>query len=89
MSELPLNTEELVEFDAFLKKSIKVTASKLRQEVSEAARRLEFLMDYADLSSMSHLQIMKVSAWKYLYIDTGIDVASLRMLMKDCVLRKL
>uniref|UniRef100_A0A8B9C0Z5 Dynein axonemal heavy chain 3 n=1 Tax=Anser brachyrhynchus TaxID=132585 RepID=A0A8B9C0Z5_9AVES len=83
MSELPLNTEELVEFDAFLKKSSKVTASKLRQEVSEAARRLEFLMDYADLSSMSHLQIMKVSTWKCLYIDTGIDVASSRMLMKD------
>uniref|UniRef100_A0A8B9DMU0 Dynein axonemal heavy chain 3 n=1 Tax=Anser cygnoides TaxID=8845 RepID=A0A8B9DMU0_ANSCY len=86
MSELPLNTEELVEFDAFLKKSSKVTASKLRQEVSEAARRLEFLMDYADLSSMSHLQIMKVSTWKCLYIDTGIDVASSRMLMKDCKL---
>uniref|UniRef100_A0A8B9DMY1 Dynein axonemal heavy chain 3 n=1 Tax=Anser cygnoides TaxID=8845 RepID=A0A8B9DMY1_ANSCY len=79
MSELPLNTEELVEFDAFLKKSSKVTASKLRQEVSEAARRLEFLMDYADLSSMSHLQIMKVSTWKCLYIDTGIDVASSRI----------
>ncbi|XP_066834006.1 dynein axonemal heavy chain 3 isoform X6 [Anser cygnoides] len=59
MSELPLNTEELVEFDAFLKKSSKVTASKLRQEVSEAARRLEFLMDYADLSSYDmHLNSM-------------------------------
>lgn len=89
LNELPLNTEELVEFDAFLKKSSKVTASKLRQEVSEAARRLEFLMDYADLTSMSQLQIMKVSTWKYLYIDTGIDVASSRMLMKDCVLRTL
>uniref|UniRef100_A0A8B9U7Y3 Dynein axonemal heavy chain 7 n=1 Tax=Anas zonorhyncha TaxID=75864 RepID=A0A8B9U7Y3_9AVES len=83
LNELPLNTEELVEFDAFLKKSSKVTASKLRQEVSEAARRLEFLMDYADLTSMSQLQIMKVSTWKYLYIDTRIDVASSRMLMKD------
>lgn len=89
LSELPLNTEELVEFDAFLKKSSKVTASKLRQEVSEAARRLEFLMDYADLTSMSQLQIMKVSTWKYLYIDTRIDVASSGMLMKDCVLRTL
>uniref|UniRef100_A0A8B9T0C6 Dynein axonemal heavy chain 7 n=1 Tax=Anas platyrhynchos TaxID=8839 RepID=A0A8B9T0C6_ANAPL len=86
LNELPLNTEELVEFDAFLKKSSKVTASKLRQEVSEAARRLEFLMDYADLTSMSQLQIMKVSTWKYLYIDTRIDVASSRMLMKDCKL---
>ncbi|XP_071879956.1 dynein axonemal heavy chain 3 isoform X2 [Anas platyrhynchos] len=59
LNELPLNTEELVEFDAFLKKSSKVTASKLRQEVSEAARRLEFLMDYADLTSYDiHLNSM-------------------------------
>ncbi|NXH72361.1 DYH3 protein, partial [Hydrobates tethys] len=50
MSEVPLNTEELVEFNAYLKKSSEVTVFKLRQEVTEAAHRLEFLMDYADLS---------------------------------------
>ncbi|XP_061847983.1 dynein axonemal heavy chain 3 [Colius striatus] len=50
MSEMPLNTEEIVEFDSYLKKSSEVTALKLREEVTEAARRLEFLMDYADLS---------------------------------------
>ncbi|NXT35371.1 DYH3 protein, partial [Pelecanoides urinatrix] len=50
LSEVPLNTEELVEFDAYLKKSSEVTVFKLRQEVTEAAHRLEFLMDYADLS---------------------------------------
>ncbi|XP_028942182.1 dynein heavy chain 3, axonemal-like, partial [Antrostomus carolinensis] len=51
MSEVPLNTEELVKFDAYLKKCSEVTAFKLRQEVTEAAHRLEFLMDYADLSN--------------------------------------
>ncbi|XP_052628381.1 dynein axonemal heavy chain 3 [Harpia harpyja] len=50
MSEVPLNTEELVEFGAYLKTSSEVTAFKLRQEVTEAAHRLEFLMNYADLS---------------------------------------
>ncbi|XP_074775748.1 dynein axonemal heavy chain 3 [Athene noctua] len=50
LNEVPLNTEELVEFDAYLKKSSEVTGFKLRQEVTETARRLEFLMDYADLS---------------------------------------
>lgn len=58
---MPLNTEELVEFDAYLKKSSEVTVRKLRQEVAEAAHRLEFLMDYADLSCMSQLQNIKVS----------------------------
>lgn len=58
---MPLNTEELVEFDAYLKKSSEVTVLKLRQEVAEAARRLEFLMGYADLSCMSQLQNIEVS----------------------------
>jgi len=61
LSEVPLNTEELVEFDAYLKKSSEVTAFKMRREVFEAAHRLEFLMDYADLSCMSQLQNTKVS----------------------------
>ncbi|NXN32332.1 DYH3 protein, partial [Nycticryphes semicollaris] len=50
LSVVPLNTEEIVESAAYLKKSSEVTVCKLRQEVAEAARRLEFLMDYADLS---------------------------------------
>lgn len=61
LSDVPLNTEELVEFDAYLKKSSEVTVFKLRQEVTEAAHRLEFLMEYADLSCMSQLQNTKVS----------------------------
>ncbi|NXC38348.1 DYH3 protein, partial [Penelope pileata] len=59
MSKPPLTTEELVELDAYVKKASKVTASKLRQDVSEAAHRLQFLMDYADLSSYDiHLNSM-------------------------------
>ncbi|NXN55853.1 DYH3 protein, partial [Rynchops niger] len=50
LSEVPLSAEEIVEFDAYLKKSSEVTVPKLRQEVVEAAHRLEFLMNYADLS---------------------------------------
>ncbi|NXK27218.1 DYH3 protein, partial [Arenaria interpres] len=50
LSVVPLNTEEIVESAAYLKKSSEVTVRKLRREVAEAARRLEFLMDYADLS---------------------------------------
>ncbi|NXH21208.1 DYH3 protein, partial [Bucco capensis] len=50
LSEMPQNTEELVELDAYLKKCNEVTVYKLRREVNEAAHRLQFLMDYADLS---------------------------------------
>jgi len=53
MSKPPLNTAELMELDAYLKKSSRVTASRVRQDVCEAARRLQFLMDYADLSGLS------------------------------------
>uniref|UniRef100_A0A8C3KFB9 Dynein axonemal heavy chain 3 n=1 Tax=Calidris pygmaea TaxID=425635 RepID=A0A8C3KFB9_9CHAR len=49
LSVVPLNTEEIVESAAYLKKSSEVTVRKLRREVAEAAHRLEFLMDYADL----------------------------------------
>ncbi|XP_010001540.1 PREDICTED: dynein heavy chain 3, axonemal [Chaetura pelagica] len=50
MSEVPQNTEELVEYDTFLKKSSGVTVFKLRDDVAEAAQRLRFLMEYAHLS---------------------------------------
>lgn len=56
-----MNTVELVEYDAYLKKSSEVTVVKLRREVAEAACRMEFLMDYAFLSGMSQLQNVKVS----------------------------
>ncbi|KAJ7400487.1 hypothetical protein BTVI_105082 [Pitangus sulphuratus] len=50
MSEVPQNTEQLVEYDAFLKKSSEVTVVKLKKDLIKAARRLQVLMDYADLS---------------------------------------
>ncbi|XP_071616680.1 dynein axonemal heavy chain 3 [Heliangelus exortis] len=50
MNEVPQNTEELVEYDAYLKKSSEVTVFDLKKKVAEAAHRLKFLMDYACLS---------------------------------------
>lgn len=52
MSEEPQNTEQLVEYDAFLKKSREVTVVKLQKELVKAGQRLQVLMDYADLSGM-------------------------------------
>uniref|UniRef100_A0A8C3EWU4 Dynein axonemal heavy chain 3 n=1 Tax=Corvus moneduloides TaxID=1196302 RepID=A0A8C3EWU4_CORMO len=52
MSEVPQNTEQLVEYEAFLKKSSEVTVIKLNKELIKAAHRLQILMDYADLSRM-------------------------------------
>ncbi|XP_016078231.1 PREDICTED: dynein heavy chain 3, axonemal [Miniopterus natalensis] len=49
VSEIPANTEELVSLIAFLKKSSDVTVFRLRRQLRDAAERLEFLMDYADL----------------------------------------
>ncbi|XP_025062794.1 dynein heavy chain 3, axonemal [Alligator sinensis] len=49
VNEMPLNTEELVELTAYLKKASEITVFKLRREISEAAYRLEFLTEYADL----------------------------------------
>ncbi|XP_074179212.1 dynein axonemal heavy chain 3 [Rhinolophus sinicus] len=49
VSEIPVNTEELVTLIKFLKKSSDVTVFKLRRQLRDAIERLEFLMDYADL----------------------------------------
>lgn len=57
MSEVPQNTEQLVEYEAFLKKSSEVTVVKLNKELIKAAHRLQILMDYADLSRMSNYRI--------------------------------
>uniref|UniRef100_A0A8C0VQQ8 Dynein axonemal heavy chain 3 n=1 Tax=Cyanistes caeruleus TaxID=156563 RepID=A0A8C0VQQ8_CYACU len=46
MSEVPQNTEQLVEYDAFLKKSSEVTVVKLQKDLAKAANRLQILMDY-------------------------------------------
>lgn len=50
---MPQSTEQLVEYDAFLKKSSEVTVVKLQKELVKAGQRLQVLMDYADLSGMS------------------------------------
>ncbi|XP_078413797.1 dynein axonemal heavy chain 3 [Cetorhinus maximus] len=50
ISEIPETTEELVELDTFVKKSSEVTITKLKEEIFEAADRLDFLLDYATLS---------------------------------------
>ncbi|NXU08026.1 DYH3 protein, partial [Pardalotus punctatus] len=50
MSEVPQNTEQLVEYEAFLKKSSEVTVVKLKKELIKASYRLQVLLDYADLS---------------------------------------
>ncbi|XP_042197106.1 dynein axonemal heavy chain 3 [Callorhinchus milii] len=49
ISEIPETTEELVILDQFLKKASEVTVYKLKDEIYEAAERLDFLLDYATL----------------------------------------
>ncbi|XP_038676444.1 dynein heavy chain 3, axonemal isoform X3 [Scyliorhinus canicula] len=49
ISEIPETTEELVNLDTFVKKSSEVTITKLKEEIFEAADRLDFLLDYATL----------------------------------------
>ncbi|TRY89707.1 hypothetical protein DNTS_033848, partial [Danionella cerebrum] len=43
------NTEELVELNQYLKHTSEVTIYKLRNEIEEAVKRLDFLLDYATL----------------------------------------
>ncbi|XP_039631019.1 dynein heavy chain 3, axonemal [Polypterus senegalus] len=49
ISSVPQSTEELVLQEEYLKQASEVTVHKLRDEISEAANRLEFLLDYATL----------------------------------------
>ncbi|KAG8433111.1 hypothetical protein GDO86_017410 [Hymenochirus boettgeri] len=49
VSEVPATTEELVALIDFLRTSRDVTVYKLKDEISEAASRLAFLLDYATL----------------------------------------
>ncbi|XP_069761611.1 dynein axonemal heavy chain 3 isoform X2 [Narcine bancroftii] len=50
ISETPESTEELVELDTYMRKASDVIIVKLKEEVFEAADRLDFLLDYATLS---------------------------------------
>lgn len=50
ISEDPKTTEEIVDLINFLRKSQDVTSFKLKGYVDDAARRLQFLLDYATFS---------------------------------------
>lgn len=49
VAEIPDTTAELVEVAAYLKTSREETVFKLKQDIGEAAERLDFLLDYATL----------------------------------------
>ncbi|XP_074648811.1 dynein axonemal heavy chain 3-like [Tubulanus polymorphus] len=49
VSEMPETTAELVSLQEYLRTSMDVTVYKLKDEIEEAANRLEFLLDYAFL----------------------------------------
>ncbi|XP_014652699.1 PREDICTED: dynein heavy chain 3, axonemal [Ceratotherium simum simum] len=70
VSEIPANTEELVFLIEFLKKSSDVTVFKLRRQLRDAAERLEFLMDYADLP----LEDIKLNSSLFLWPDQIEDI---------------
>ena len=67
VSEIPVNTGELVFLIQFLKKSSDVTVFKLRRQLRDAAERLEFLMDYADLPRKSNVMCVHATVCVYLY----------------------
>uniref|UniRef100_A0A803W9U6 Dynein axonemal heavy chain 3 n=1 Tax=Ficedula albicollis TaxID=59894 RepID=A0A803W9U6_FICAL len=73
MSEVPQNIEQLVEYEAFLKKSREVTVVKLQKELIKAEQRLQLLMDYAYLSgSLQQLNADEISEevgnmWRTMY----------------------
>ncbi|XP_074409026.1 dynein axonemal heavy chain 3 isoform X4 [Zonotrichia albicollis] len=65
MSEVPQSTEQLVESEAFLKKSSDVTVIKLKKDLEKAAQRLQVLMDYADLSD----EDINLNSTVFLWLD--------------------
>ncbi|XP_033614627.1 dynein heavy chain 3, axonemal [Fukomys damarensis] len=70
VSEIPTNTEELVVLIEFLRKSSDVTVFKLRRQLQDAAERLEFLMDYADLPQ----EDIEVNSTLFLWPDQIEDI---------------
>ncbi|XP_066239555.1 dynein axonemal heavy chain 3 [Saccopteryx leptura] len=70
VSEIPATTEELVALIAFLRKSSEVTVFTLRRKLRDAAERLEFLMDYADLPQ----EDIKLNSTLFLWPDQIEDV---------------
>ncbi|XP_037363374.1 dynein axonemal heavy chain 3 isoform X2 [Talpa occidentalis] len=70
VSEIPVNTEELVFLIEFLKKSSDITVFKLRRQLRNAVERLEFLMDYADLPP----EDIKLNSTLFLWPDQIEDI---------------
>ena len=52
LGEMPSTTAEIVALSNFLRESCEVTVFKLKDEIDEAASRLMFLLDYANLPCM-------------------------------------
>lgn len=50
LSETPPDTESLVQLQAYMRDVSNTLVFKLKEEVAEAAERLNFLLDYAFLS---------------------------------------
>ncbi|XP_058254502.1 dynein axonemal heavy chain 3 [Hemibagrus wyckioides] len=60
---VPANTEELVELGHFLKHTSDVTLHTLQDEISEAAKRLNFLLDYTTLTGDDFKLNSRVFHW--------------------------
>ncbi|XP_014782749.1 dynein axonemal heavy chain 3-like [Octopus bimaculoides] len=52
VSDIPSTTKDLVETIAFLQQSMDVTIYKLATEINEAAKRLSFLLEYANFQKL-------------------------------------
>ncbi|XP_059835308.1 dynein axonemal heavy chain 3 [Hypanus sabinus] len=81
ISEVPESTEELVELDTYMKKATDVLVVKLKEEIFEAADRLNFLLDYATLSDDDLKLNSQVFNWPE-QIMTMLDLHQDRLLSK-------
>uniref|UniRef100_A0A8C5QWI6 Dynein axonemal heavy chain 3 n=3 Tax=Leptobrachium TaxID=161697 RepID=A0A8C5QWI6_9ANUR len=78
VKETPTNTVDLVALTEFLRTSRDVTVYKLKDEISEAASRLAFLLDYATLQYDDLKLNSTVFHWPE-QIETDFEVHSKRL----------
>nr|XP_006820578.1 PREDICTED: dynein heavy chain 3, axonemal-like [Saccoglossus kowalevskii] len=78
VSETPDNTDELVQLADFLKQATDVLVYKLKDEIEEAANRLDFLLDYANLPFEDIKLNSNVFHWPD-YIQTVFELAKNRL----------
>ncbi|GCB71663.1 hypothetical protein scyTo_0001655 [Scyliorhinus torazame] len=82
ISEIPETTEELVDLDTFVKKSSEVTITKLKEEIFEAADRLDFLLDYATLpaaaSTICRASFLRIKEFQKKVMAYGKEVDSFK-----------